>query len=81
MGDVRSVTILFTDLVGSTSLASSVSPEHADELRREHFSVLRRAIANADGTEVKNLGDGLMVAFSTAVLGPRCVCGRNAPGE
>ena len=69
MGDVRSVTVLFTDLVGSTSLASSVSPEHADDLRREHFSVLRRAIAAADGTEVKSLGDGLMVAFSTASSG------------
>jgi class 3 adenylate cyclase len=38
----------------------------ADELRREHFGVLREAIEEGDGDEVKNTGDGLMVAFSGA---------------
>lgn len=66
MGQVQNVAVLFTDLVGSTALSSSVSPEAADGLRREHFGVLRRTIAEVDGTEVKNLGDGLMVVFPTA---------------
>ncbi|MCY7298972.1 MAG: adenylate/guanylate cyclase domain-containing protein, partial [Ilumatobacteraceae bacterium] len=59
----ENVTLLFTDLVGSTALSSSVAQDEADELRREHFSILRQAIAESGGTEVKNLGDGLMVVF------------------
>jgi class 3 adenylate cyclase len=46
------VTVLFTDLVGSTALQSSVAPDVADELRRDHFTVLRQAIAGTGGTEV-----------------------------
>ena len=64
--------MLFTDLVGSTELASSLSPEAADELRRKHFSALRRAIAASGGTEVKNLGDGLMVVFPVASAALGC---------
>lgn len=63
---VENITVLFTDMVGSTELSSSLSAEVADELRRSHFSILRQAIAAAGGTEVKNLGDGLMVAFGSA---------------
>ena len=68
----HNVTILFTDIVGSTELSRSLSPEAADEVRREHFSILRQAIAEAGGREVKNLGDGLMVAFDTASGGLAC---------
>ncbi len=62
----ENVTVLFTDLVGSTALASSMAQDAADELRRAHFSILRQAIAESGGTEVKNLGDGLMVVFGAA---------------
>ncbi len=68
----ENVTILFTDLVGSTHLQSSVAPDVADEMRRDHFTVLRQAIAEADGREVKNLGDGLMVVFPSASSGLAC---------
>jgi class 3 adenylate cyclase/tetratricopeptide (TPR) repeat protein len=60
------ITVLFTDLVGSTALATSLAPEAADEVRNKHFSALRQAIASSGGTEVKNLGDGLMVVFPAA---------------
>ena len=71
MAAIENVTVLFTDLVGSTELASALGPAAADELRRSHFSLLRLAIATAGGTEVKNLGDGLMVVFprASAALG------------
>src|SRR5262245_60611669 len=62
----ETVTILFTDLVGSTELLSRVGEARADELRREHFGLLRTAIEQTGGREVKNLGDGLMVAFDGA---------------
>ena len=72
MAATENITILFTDLVGSTELASGLAPEAADELRRAHFAVLRRVIASCSGTEVKNLGDGLMVVLPTASAGLSC---------
>ena len=68
----ENVTVLFTDLVGSTQLQSSVSPDAADEIRRDHFTVLRQAISETNGREVKNLGDGLMVVFSSASAALAC---------
>ena len=44
------VTILFTDVVGSTDLTSEIGDVAADELRHDHFSDLRRAIATSGGT-------------------------------
>jgi class 3 adenylate cyclase len=58
------VAVLFTDLVESTSLIERFGEEIAHELRRRHFGLLRGAIANHRGTEVKCLGDGLMVVFA-----------------
>ena len=68
----ENVAILFTDVVGSTELSQRLSPEAADEVRRGHFSILRQAIAEAGGTEVKNLGDGLMVVFGSASAALAC---------
>jgi class 3 adenylate cyclase len=45
--------IVLTDIVGTTELSQRLSAEEADELRRHHFSILRQAIAEAAGTEVK----------------------------
>ena len=72
MSITEGATILFTDIVGSTELLQRLSPNSADEIRREHFSVLRQAIAEAGGTEVKNLGDGVMVVFSSTVAALSC---------
>ena len=66
------VTILFTDLVGSASLFERHGDEAADAVRREHFDALRRAVAEHGGREVKSTGDGLMVAFPSAVAAVRC---------
>lgn len=68
----ENVTVLFTDLVGSTQLATSLTPEAADTVRRDHFSSLRRAITETDGSEVKNTGDGLMVVFTTPSAALAC---------
>ncbi len=72
MATTENITVLFTDLVGSTELASSLTPEAGDEVRRKHFSALRQAIATCGGTEVKNLGDGLMVVFPAASAALAC---------
>jgi len=66
------VTILFTDLVGSAALFERHGDEAADAIRREHFDLLRRALAEHGGREVRSTGDGLMVAFPSAVSAVRC---------
>jgi DNA-binding SARP family transcriptional activator len=66
------VTFLFTDLVGSTQLLDRLGEDAAEELRRTHFSLLRQAVSEAGGQEVKNLGDGLMVAFASPLAALGC---------
>lgn len=68
----ESATILFSDVGGSTELSQRLSPEVPDEVRREHFSILRQAIGEAGGTEVKNLGDGHMVVSGSASAALAC---------
>jgi class 3 adenylate cyclase len=69
---IELATILVTDLVGSTRLATSVGPARADGLRDEYFALLREAIGASGGHEVKNTGDGLVVAFRSASAAVRC---------
>jgi DNA-binding NarL/FixJ family response regulator/class 3 adenylate cyclase len=66
------LTILFTDLVGSTSLFARRGDDAADAIRREHFAVLRAAISAHEGREIKSTGDGVMAAFSSAVAAVKC---------
>lgn len=66
------VTFLFTDLVGSTALIDRLGDDAADSVRRDHFDVLRKAVDDAGGEEVKNLGDGLMVSFTSPVAALSC---------
>lgn len=72
MGYAQTVTILFTDMVGSTDLSARLGPEASDEVRQRHFSLLRQAIAATEGTEVKNLGDGVMATFSSTSAAAAC---------
>ncbi|HEY7983534.1 MAG TPA: AAA family ATPase, partial [Ktedonobacterales bacterium] len=66
------VTLLFTDQVGSTETLQRLGDEEGERLRRAHFGLLREAAALHGGEEVKNLGDGLMVAFTSAVDALAC---------
>src|SRR4029079_15981028 len=66
MDPVETVTVLFNDLVGSTEMTLRIGPTVPEEIRVEHFGILREAIAETGGDEIKNLGDGLMVTFSSA---------------
>ena len=66
------VTIMFTDVVGSTALLERLGDEVGTDVLRRHFAVLRRAVASHGGREVKNLGDGLMVVFTDPAAAARC---------
>jgi class 3 adenylate cyclase/DNA-binding CsgD family transcriptional regulator len=68
----RVVTLLFTDLVGSTELLQRLGDDDAEKLRQVHFSLVRRALTAAGGDEVKTLGDGLMAVFTSPVQAAGC---------
>ena len=57
------VTVLFTDLVGSTASRARLGEEAADALRRLHDRLLSGAIESRGGSVVKHLGDGVMATF------------------
>ncbi len=74
MGDTAStlVTLLFTDLVGSTELLSRTGDEKARDIFAAHHQLLTDTVAEHGGHEVKWLGDGLMVAFPSAADALSC---------
>ncbi|MHB8466066.1 MAG: ATP-binding protein [Acidimicrobiales bacterium] len=72
MPDGGIVTILFTDVVGSTETLGRVGEVAANALRQDHFTTLRASIAEHRGEEIKNLGDGLMVVFASAIDAVAC---------
>ena len=65
------VTILFSDIEGSTALNSRLGDARFMELLREHNAIMRRAIAEHGGFEVKTEGDGFMIAFGSSRDGLR----------
>lgn len=66
------VTILFTDLVGSTELLDRLGDDAGRGVLRAHFALLRDTVQQAGGREVKSLGDGLMVSFASPVQAAGC---------
>jgi class 3 adenylate cyclase len=61
---VGHVTLMFTDLRGSTALYSRIGDGRAYQLVREHFSYMAEAVRAHDGGIVKTIGDAVMAAFS-----------------
>ena len=65
-------TVLFTDIVDSTSLTQKLGDDIAMEFLRAHDSIVRDALAAAKGREVKHTGDGIMASFVSAAAAVRC---------
>ncbi len=57
------VTILFSDIENSTLMTERLGDERWVEVLRRHNSVFRRRLEERGGYEVKNQGDGFMLAF------------------
>ncbi|MBM7649485.1 hypothetical protein JOC78_002438 [Bacillus ectoiniformans] len=60
---VESLTILFTDLKGSTSLYENIGDAKAYQQVYRHFDYLRKWISANNGAVVKTIGDSVMAAF------------------
>ncbi len=72
MPPTATVTVLFTDIVGSTDLLVRLGETDWERHRQAHVEGQRAVIAEHRGTEVKNTGDGLMVVFRGAADAIRC---------
>ena len=59
------VTILFSDVEGSTDLRTERGDTVAHRILRSHEDVVRRCVGAHGGREIKALGDGFMVAFAS----------------
>jgi class 3 adenylate cyclase len=62
---ITNLTILFTDLKGSTALYDRVGDLVAFDLVRDHFAALLKSIAAEGGAVVKTIGDAVMATFPT----------------
>jgi class 3 adenylate cyclase len=60
---VRDITVLFSDLQGSTALYETVGDAVAYGRVNRHFDFVRETITRNQGTTVKTMGDGLMGGF------------------
>jgi len=64
---VRDITILFTDLKGSTALYDRIGDLKAFSLVHQHFDRLGRVITEHSGAFVKTIGDAVMASFLNPV--------------
>src|SRR5262249_2709194 len=65
-------TVLFTDVVNSTTLTPSLVDEAALAVLGVHDIIVRDALTALGGREVKHTGDGIMASFVSAAGAVRC---------
>ena len=63
----ETVTVLFTDVVGSTAWRVRVGGRTADEQSAELERAIRDVVVSYGGIVVKSLGDGVMATFTSAL--------------
>jgi class 3 adenylate cyclase len=66
---VKSLTVLFTDLQASTAMYERVGDINALGIVRRHFDVLEGAVAKHHGAIVKTIGDAVMAVFADPAEG------------
>jgi class 3 adenylate cyclase len=66
------VTVMFTDIVGSTSLASDKGDREWRQLLDRHHEVVRSQLARYGGREMATTGDGFMAVFDSPGKAVRC---------
>ena len=65
-------TILFTDVVNSTTLTQSLGDEAALAILGAHDAIVRDALSALGGREIKHTGDGIMASFVSTTGAVRC---------
>ena len=64
--------IMFTDIVGSTSMTERLGDARSVEMVRAHDALVRRALKDTGGLVVKHTGDGIMASFEDAANSVQC---------
>jgi peptide/nickel transport system substrate-binding protein len=64
--------VMFTDIVGSTELATALGDKRWRELLEQHDKAIREQIARFDGREVDTAGDAFFATFGLAVRAVDC---------
>lgn len=64
--NIKSLTILFTDLRGSTEMYDKAGDPLAYELVQEHFKILTEVVRKNSGAIIKTMGDAIMATFSNS---------------
>jgi class 3 adenylate cyclase len=63
-----SMTVVFTDLEGSTAMLERLTEERWLEVMRTHNRLVRELVSAHNGVVVKSQGDGFMIVFASAAL-------------
>ena len=66
------VTVMFTDIEGSTAMTERLGDHKAQDVLHIHNAIIREQVAAHQGFEVKSQGDGFMLAFSSARRALEC---------
>jgi pilus assembly protein CpaF len=66
------VTIMFTDVEGSTSLLSARGFTESHEIMKAYEQIIDERVGEHAGRRIKNLGDGYMVSFGSSRHGVEC---------
>ena len=65
-------TVMFTDIVGSTTKAAEIGDARWKELLRAHDALIRAELARFRGVEVKTTGDGFLATFDGPARAVSC---------
>jgi class 3 adenylate cyclase len=68
------VTVLFTDIVGSTAKAAALGDRRWRELLEQHHRLVRRELVRFGGREIDTAGDGFLASFDGPARAVRCAC-------
>jgi class 3 adenylate cyclase/streptogramin lyase len=66
--------ILFTDIIGSTEIATKLGDARWRALLARHHTVVRRQLKRFGGKEIDTAGDGFFATFTSPAAGVRCAC-------
>ena len=66
---LRNLTLLFTDLKGSTALYDREGDLAAYRLVQDHFAALKKVVSKNSGAVIKTMGDAVMAAFPNGESG------------
>src|ERR1700686_560005 len=66
------VTIMFTDVEGSTRLLSTRGFTESHEIMRAYETIIDEKVADHAGRRIKGLGDGFMISFGSDRHGVEC---------